>query len=266
MTVIHRHKIAVYFVLAFVFSWLLAGLMLARANGSIDLPGWVHYLVAWGPALAAFVVTALTEGTRGLSDLLKRLVNVRFGLDGWFYAVATPLLMLAAAILVSWITSGVMPDLNKLGEVDYLGGVGIPAALLIWIFSFGFGEEIGWRGFAQHYMESKRGFLLTVLVIGLIWAFWHIPFFFYKDTYMAMGLVSFPFFIVTILPGAIVLGWIYTRTKSLLAVALWHGLFDFGTAAALDGGTVAMVMSIIVSVWAVLIIIGRLRTPSLNAG
>ncbi len=265
MSIVKRHPTAAYFVFAFAFSWLLAGLMIARHNGLIDLPDWLHYLVAWGPAISASLGVALTQGRAGVRSLIMRLVQFRIGLQGWLYAVVAPLLMLAVAVLVSWLASGTMPDLSQLGYVDYLGNIGIPAAMLLWVFSFGFGEEIGWRGYAQENIEGKRGFLFTVLLIGVIWAFWHIPFFFYKDTYMAMGLASFPFFIVTITPGAIVLGWIYTRTKSLLAVGLWHGLFDFGTASAVDGGTVAMVMSILVMVWALAIVVMSLRTARAHA-
>ena len=64
--------------------------------------------------------------------------------------------------------------------------------------------------------------------------------------YIAMGLAGFPFFVVNLIPGAIVLGWLYSRTHSILAVGLWHGLFDFGTASAVDQGTVAVVMSVLV--------------------
>ncbi|NWG15302.1 MAG: CPBP family intramembrane metalloprotease [Chloroflexi bacterium] len=262
MNLIKRRPTTAYFALAFLFSWLLAFLMLARYNGQLDLPAWLHYLVAWGPAAAAVVVTGLSGGRAGLGDLARRLTRWQIGWTNALLAVGSPLLLLALAVLVSWAVGGQMPDLTQLGVVDYLGQPGILAALLVWIFSFGLGEEIGWRGFAQHHLEPERGFLLTTLLIGVIWAFWHIPFFFYKDTFMAMGLVGFPLFVVTILPGAIVLGWLYSRTHSLLAVGLWHGLFDFATASAVDGGTVSMVVSMGVMVWAALIVIGRLRAAS----
>lgn len=266
MNLFRRRPLVTYFVLAFVFSWLVTLLMIVRYNGQSDIPGWLHYLVAWGPALSALVVTAITEGWAGIGQLLGRLFRWRLSLADWLLAVGTPLLLLAVAVLISRIVNNTMPDLALLGQVDYLGNIGIPASVLVWILSFGVGEEIGWRGFAQHHLERQRGFLYSVMLIGLIWAFWHIPHFFYKDTFIAMGLAGFPLFALNILPGAIVLGWLYNRTHSILAVGLWHGLFDFGTAAAVDNGTVSMAMSILVTLWALLIIAAHLRgTASLRA-
>lgn len=259
MTLVKRAPVTAYFVLAFVFSWAITGMMIARYNGSVDAPGWLHYLVAWGPALAALVVTGTTEGLFGIRTLIGRVFRWQIGWRDWLLAAGSPLLLLAAAVLISAVTSGVMPALSRLGVVDYLGDIGIPTALIVWCLSFGLGEEIGWRGFAQQQLEPKRGLLVSTLWIGVIWACWHVPFFFYKDTYMAMGLISFPFFVVNIVPGAIVLGWLYSRTNSILAVAVWHGLFDFATASAVDGGTVSMVMSIGVMVWSLLIVVAELR-------
>lgn len=262
MNIIKRAPIAAYFVLAFVFSWLIAAVLIARHNGSFDAPDWLHYFVAWGPALAALVVTAAREGVAGLRDLVRGMFRWQIGWRAWLLAAGSPLLLLATAVLISALTTGVLPDLSRLGVVDYLGDIGIPAALIVWFLSFGLGEEIGWRGFAQQQLEPKRGLLISTLWIGVIWACWHVPFFFYKDTYMAMGLISFPFFVVNIVPGAIVLGWLYSRTKSILAVAVWHGLFDFVTASAVDSGTVAMVTTMGVMVWALLIVVAELRSAA----
>jgi membrane protease YdiL (CAAX protease family) len=262
MTSLKRVPVTAYFVLAFLFSWAITAVMIARYKGSLDAPGWLHYLVAWGPALAALVVTGLTEGLSGIRTLIGRVFRWQIGGRDWLIAAGSPLLLLAAAVLISAVTTGAMPDLSRLGVVDYLGDIGIPAALIVWCLSFGLGEEIGWRGFAQQQLEPKRGLLVSTLWIGVIWACWHLPHFFYKDTFIQMGLAGFPFYVVNIVPGAIVLGWLYSRTKSILAVAVWHGLFDFATASAVDGGTVSMVMSIGVMMWALLIVVAELRGAS----
>jgi len=44
--------------------------------------------------------------------------------------------------------------------------------------------------------------------------------------------------------------------------ALWHGLFDFATASAVDQGTVAAVMSVLVMAWILIIVIDKLRAES----
>src|SRR5688500_12130455 len=37
------------------------------------------------------------------------------------------------------------------------------------------GEETGWRGFALPHMQTRLGPLAASLVLGLLWAFWHVP-------------------------------------------------------------------------------------------
>ncbi|WP_420808791.1 CPBP family intramembrane glutamic endopeptidase [Candidatus Oscillochloris fontis] len=48
-----------------------------------------------------------------------------------------------------WITSGVWPDLGLIGQVDFLPLLAPISAILLWLVTFGLGEEIGWRGFAM---------------------------------------------------------------------------------------------------------------------
>src|ERR671917_2637000 len=67
-----------FFVLAYALSWLIlvpAGLGLLPDSAGGVLP-WV---VPFGPAVAAFIVTALTGGRAAVGQLLRRLVQWRGG-------------------------------------------------------------------------------------------------------------------------------------------------------------------------------------------
>jgi uncharacterized protein len=114
------------------------------------------------------------------------------------------------------------------------------------------GEELGWRGFALPRLQQGRGALAATLLLGVVWAGWHLPAFFYLPNFRAMGLAGAPGFALGVLAGAVLLTWLYNSTGgSLLAVILWHGMFNVFTASQAGQGTVAMVMSIAVMVWAV---------------
>jgi membrane protease YdiL (CAAX protease family) len=249
MNTLKCHPLISFVGLAFGISWLIASVMIARYHGLVASLGWWHYLAAWGPGLAAIIITAVTTGATGFKDLAKQVLRWRLRVTDYFLAIS-PLLMLLCGLAVSYVVSGVVPDLAALGHVDYLGEVGIVGALIVWTLSFGLGEELGWRGFAQGKLEHRHSFLRSAVILGIIWALWYLPYFFYRDTFIAMGLRMFPFYLLNIIPGAILLAWLYKRTQSILAVSVWHGLFDFGTAAALDEGNVATTMSVIVVVWA----------------
>ena len=55
---VRRHPLSSYFFVAYVVSWSIAVPLALQAQGLIfqRLPWYLHYLTAFGPAVAAFVV------------------------------------------------------------------------------------------------------------------------------------------------------------------------------------------------------------------
>lgn len=169
--------------------------------------------------------------------------------------IAVFLLSLVGPAIVVRALGGEWPDLQRLGEVNYLPNLGI-GALVLWLATYGFGEEIGWRGFALPRLQKGRSALSATLILGVMWIVWHMPAFLYLDTYVALGLAAFPMFALGVMTGAIVFTWLYNSTGgSVLMVAIWHGVFDFLSASKISGGTIAALMSAAIMVWAVAIVI-----------
>src|SRR5918997_1924207 len=78
-----RHPLLSYFLIAFVFSWLVFLPGPLTYYGVLALsPQLVGYLAIaglLGPALAGFIMSAATEGAAGVVDLLSRMVLWRGG-------------------------------------------------------------------------------------------------------------------------------------------------------------------------------------------
>lgn len=186
---------------------------------------------------------------------MRRVSHWNIGLGWLLFAILSPvgLYLLLALGLVA--LGGDPPGLRALGTVNFLPYLGL-AAWPLWICTNGIGEETGWRGFALPRLQQHHNAFIATLLLGVVWAFWHVPFFFYLPNFRAMGAVGFPGFAMSILCGAIVLTWLYNSTRgSVFATMMWHGAFNFITASAAGQGTVAIIMSVVVMVWSILIVV-----------
>jgi membrane protease YdiL (CAAX protease family) len=138
-----------------------------------------------------------------------------------------------------------------LGEIDFLPPLGL-FSLPLWILTFGIGEETGWRGFALPRLQKGRSALSATVILWLVWAFWHLPLFFYS-----YPLPVLPGFLIGLLAGSITFTWLYNSTRgSVLMTALWHGAFNFTTACvSCKAGISAAAVSTAVMIGAVLIVL-----------
>jgi membrane protease YdiL (CAAX protease family) len=239
-----------YFIFACAISWSIAVPLALAYQGIIPaiLPQWTHYLVAYGPLFAALIVTWVSQGLPGLKELGGRMV--RWACPKWWVVAFSPLIIGYVAVLILNRLTGSQIRLSDLGAVNYLPSLGM-RALLLWILTFGMGEEAGWRGFALPRLQRGRSALAATMILAAFWALWHLPQFFYLfDPSIAVG------WLIGLFAGAVVLTWLYNSANdSILMVAIWHGCFNFIAASTADIGVLPAVMSTIVIVMAVVVIL-----------
>lgn len=243
--------LVLYFVLAYAFSWAIGIPLALSENGIIPpiFPEWAHYFIAFGPTLSAIILTGSFEGKDGLRRLLSRVTRWRVGLRWWVIALL-PLLVGLVVALVLRMASGVWVDPATFGEVHFLPSLGY-GALLLWILTFGIGEETGWRGFALPRLQQGRSAFTATSILALFWALWHLPQFFYLfDPAIAIG------WAFGLYGGAIVFTWLFNSTGgSVLIVAVCHGAINFVTSSNAGDGLIAAVASTAVMIWAVLVVL-----------
>jgi len=238
--------VVAFFVLAYAISWVWVIPWAATGHTVYEGEGWpTHFPSLLGPMLAAFAVTAWTAGQVGVRDLLARMVRWRIGWR-WWLAVLSPLAFFFGVIGVMAAASADLPTRNDFARISGLpAGIGIVGVALLVTVVNGFGEETGWRGYALPQLQRRFGPLAASLIIAVFWAAWHIPQFFFLNSYKNFSVAMLPVFVLGLACGAIVWTWIYNHTGSILAVAVWHGIYNVtgGTKAAADGrGTIAAAM------------------------
>jgi membrane protease YdiL (CAAX protease family) len=91
-------------------------------------------------------------------------------------------------------------------------------------------EEIGWRGFALARMEALHGPLLASVILGVLWALWHLPEFLVPSWAASSGgggILGITLFIVTAITFTIVITWVFNNTRaSVLLAILVHTSID----------------------------------------
>ena len=249
-----RASLLAFLGLAFALSWAIEIPLALQARDVVQLglPDALHYLASFGPMLAALLV-ARVGGGGALRRLLGGLARWRVAPRYALFAVGAPLALFALAGLVSALL-GAAPDLGHLGEVDGLPNLGALGALALWLATFGVGEELGWRGFALPRLQASLTAWRATLVLGVAWAAWHLPAFFYRPTYRAMGPAGFVAFSVSILAASVVFTWLFNATGgSVLVVALFHGLFDFLSVTPAGSDVTPVLMSALVVACALIV-------------
>jgi uncharacterized protein len=246
---VKRHPVVLYFVIAYVVSWSIEIPLVLAYQGIIrvHLPMWLHYTASIGPLSAALIMTWILEGRSGLGDLLARIFKWRIGFRYYALAILLPVGLFAIAVLIGRVVTGVWPDLALLGNVDYLPYLTPIGALGLWLITFGLGEETGWRGFALPHLQKSRSATVATLILGVLWACWHLPLFFYRDTYIQMGIAGFPMLALSLICAAMIFTWLYNSTLgSLLIVMVFHAVFNWLTSNEAGGQYAAIILSVAV--------------------
>lgn len=239
-----------YFLLAYGLSWCAFTPLALQGQGIISgVPAWLHLLGAYGPLAAAFIVTLLTAGLAGVRELAGRMVRWRIGW-GWLLAAFSPVAVFGVVVIALRLIDGTWQAAAGFGYVAELPQLSWLAGWAVWVLTFGIGEETGWRGFALPRLQARYSARDAALIVGLLWAGWHAPAFFYN---YELSLIAVVTFVVGIVAGAMVLTWLYNSTGgSILATALWHGTYNAvvagGEAVVAAVTTAAVILAFIVIV------------------
>ena len=214
-----RHSLVSGVVLMFLLTWPVD-----LANSKIlpiQLPDAVTLLLGYGFVVASLMMTGLTTGRDGVASLLRRFLLWRVGWQWVLVALfLLPALSLLAVLLNSALTQ-TPPDFSAVFAFKIFGPSANLPVLILPFFLFDAltnGEEIGWRGYVLPRLQSKHNALLSSLILGVIWWFWHLP------KFLAPGNTSsFPLYLAEMLPVAVLYTWLYNNTQgSLLLVTLFH--------------------------------------------
>lgn len=261
---IRQHPFSVFFVLAYGISWLLWAPLWLPALGVQGLPTlpFPHALGAIGPLAAAFIVSHAEQGEAGTRDLLQRMGLWRGQLRWVLVALLAPLGVLVLALLGAALLGGetlVLTELPRYREFPSFSALGF---LLYNIVSFGYGEEVGWRGFALPRLQSRYSPRIATGLLTVGWALWHLPLFLYRPGYTSMDVAGIVAWLFSLATGAILLTWLYNKSRgSILVVALFHAAIDVVFTLDIASQVVVNITGGLITAWGLVVFVILDRQP-----
>jgi uncharacterized protein len=260
-----RRPVTAYVTLAVGLSWAVWLPLLAQTQGWIASGPWpvLHLLGSLGPAAAAIVVTAAVRGRAGLDDLGRRLVTWRGrGRAGAFALGVPPALLLLCGSIAARVGGQSPADLDwaAFGQSEEFAALPVGAFWAANLVFFGFGEEIGWRGFLQPQLERCYPLVTAANVVAIVWAAWHLPLFGITPSYRAMPAIGFVGFAASIWVASWIFAWLSRIGRgSLLIVAVFHSWFDIATTSPLGPDVLPTAMGVGVTLIGLLLLRRLLR-------
>jgi len=207
-----------FFVITFALAWSILLLFLVATDwvvatfGELSGSHPLFILAVYSPAIAAMLLVLRSGGVIGLKRFLSRLLLWRASF--WWYAF-----LVLGFPLVSFIGAAIKGNAAAAPMFTEPLSALLPA--MGFMLVLGPVEEIGWRGFALPLLQRRWMPFRAGLVLGMIWAVWHLPAFFLSGTpQSAWGFM--PFFLGSVACSVILTAFFNRAHGSILLAMLFH--------------------------------------------
>lgn len=174
----------------------------------------LYMLGGFGPTIAAYLAVMATRSEGSVAEYHTRLFHWRVN-PAWFLVA----LGLPFALGFVAINLGGRIDPRVLLEFSLRPWSEAVPMFSVMIVGGGL-EELGWRGVAQPELERRMRRPFAALVVGLVWGLWHLPLFHIPGVVQYQ--TNFVIFSIGTVGLALILAWLYGRTRSILLCIMLH--------------------------------------------
>ncbi|MGA9270614.1 MAG: type II CAAX endopeptidase family protein [Lutimonas sp.] len=196
-------------IITFSVATIALSSLICFAAYDLDEPN-LSILSVFTPSLVALVLTAVSNGKKGVYDLFVGQ-TVRKTAPKWLILSFFGLPALASLAVLTSLKFDVSAFALRSTQL-------MPQALVILLIAIG--EEYGWRGFLLPRLLNKFSLFNSSLILGLIWGFWHFPAYLIGTGVPEQ--MDFLVFLLWVVLGTLFISWIYYYTRSVLTSILAH--------------------------------------------
>jgi membrane protease YdiL (CAAX protease family) len=206
-----------FLLLAFGLTWGIAALLILFPEpveaifGELGYTNPLFILAVYSPGFAGVFLVWRHYGLKGVGRFFQRLRLVRMPAAWWLLLVFG----IPACFYLGTVLKG------NFGEpFPFSPWHGVVPALIIALF-IGPIEEFGWRGLALPLLQRRFAPFWASIVLGVIWAVWHIPAFLLSGAPQSSW--SFPAFFVGVVALSVLITPMFNAARgSLLVPVLFH--------------------------------------------
>jgi len=209
-----------FFLITYFVAWLFfitANLISYNAQFSA-LSSLLIFMGAISPRLVAITLTALTKGAQGVRLLINKISFTDTRIIWYAFALTFIAFIKGLAALVFHLLYHSWPQFGTTSWYVMLFAI----AGSMWFLA---GEEIGWRGYALPLMSRKFGLATSGILLGIIWATWHLPLFYIAaaDTFNQ----SFPLYLLQVTGLSVIMAWLFWKVNgNLLPLMVFHAAIN----------------------------------------
>lgn len=228
-------NLILFFSISLLWTWLAGMLPVFLKLTGTPLGTFIFYSGGGAPSIVAVILVFTTYPKAAKKDYFSRCFSLKkMGLRWALFTIALfATITIIAVTIATTILKMDLPGMDWL-HIAINQPYMIPLLLFFSLISGPLNEEFGWRGYSLDRLLTRFGFINSSLLLGFIWAAWHLPWFFtpgqfqYDQLQRSLfdGLMFFPYNIAL----SFIVSFVYINTKrSILAGAFVHMMSNFIT-------------------------------------
>lgn len=205
MKISTKKQVFTFFIGTYLISWTLFFVGYKTNLLPIILLG------IWGPSITSVILTLIYYKKEGLMRMLSRFRRYKIKWYLWLLLLFLPITIhfTGRSLWQLFYDGGLNPI--YLDSAYWLGAL-IPSFIIA-----GFGEELGWRGFALPRLQLNYSPIKASIILALIHLFWHLP-----TYWLGQGIHNVPFVFVLafVFPWTFIFNWLYNKSGGSLIFAI----------------------------------------------